>query len=269
MLDWLQIQTGQNLGWGLGNFEWDLVGIDVYAMLEKKFLFVETNAEPREIRPRHYYGNFRRKRPGGGTASLTMWRHSLDAASKSIEVPDEYQLLRDAWNALDRGWYRRVLIDAGTAVELALTRALETVIADTVAAEALSDDCPQQIDQTTIPQPADQNALLPAGGRPVAKSSGAQYRLNLESSTCFSLPNPVAMITVSGWRSLRFCFAQCTGARDSSNRTIEESSLTCEILNPVRRVMLSPTSPLILFHPFRSCEWTPSGPSAAAAAQFK
>ena len=37
LLDWLQIQTGQNLGWGLGNFEWDLVGIDVYASLRINF----------------------------------------------------------------------------------------------------------------------------------------------------------------------------------------------------------------------------------------
>jgi hypothetical protein len=57
-------------------------------------------------------------------ASRSILRKSLNAGSIGIAVPDEHLLLRDARGAVRRQHYRRSVLDAATATELALTAAL-------------------------------------------------------------------------------------------------------------------------------------------------
>jgi hypothetical protein len=54
------------------------------------------------------------------------WQRALRNAAQGLEPPTEHLLIRDASSALRRSDCRRVVIDAGTATELALTKLLES-----------------------------------------------------------------------------------------------------------------------------------------------
>lgn len=58
-------------------------------------------------------------------------QRSFDRASKGIDCPLEWLLVRDARSLLNAGEYRRAVIDAGTAAELAITRLLDDKLAGT------------------------------------------------------------------------------------------------------------------------------------------
>jgi HEPN domain-containing protein len=143
LADWLQIFTGQNLTWELGIAQWDMLhGTSLKRIVYASWVYFDEAGERRKLRPRPEKGKFAplwrgERQRGADAADVEIWQRSLDLASSGIDAPDEYRLLRDAQNALDQHHFRKVAIDAGTAVELALTRALEVRINDPAIAEAL------------------------------------------------------------------------------------------------------------------------------------
>jgi hypothetical protein len=61
--------------------------------------------------------------------TVEAWRKALDQASADHELPVEHQLLNDARAANARGKWRQAVLDAATAAEVALSRALRAHLA--------------------------------------------------------------------------------------------------------------------------------------------
>ena len=113
------------------------VGGGLYKKLDK-WTYIAATGKPHSIKP---YRNWERSwQPGNGrrmgaAVDAGLWRRCLNAASQSLKAFDEYRLLRNGRNALDRRQFRIAVSDAGIAVELALTRVLEEQIGNAALAE--------------------------------------------------------------------------------------------------------------------------------------
>lgn len=67
------------------------------------------------------------------------WRFCLDASSKQQRPPLELLVMRDANAALMRGHYRKAVVDAGSAVEIALNRRIRQKLAGDNEAEVVEE----------------------------------------------------------------------------------------------------------------------------------
>ena len=61
---------------------------------------------------------------GSCAASHGDWQRAVTLANAGVEPPEEHRFLRDSRAALRRGHLRRAIIDAGTASEIAMARAI-------------------------------------------------------------------------------------------------------------------------------------------------
>jgi hypothetical protein len=76
------------------------------------------------------YGGSRATEPG-------VWRDAFDRTNASVRPPEEHLLLRDSRGALLRGDGRKAIVDATTAVEVALARAIRGRMTTAPGAESV------------------------------------------------------------------------------------------------------------------------------------
>lgn len=111
---WVEIATGQDLDPGHRVYDAETVGAGLTFIAPPHEGDLGVRLTRRHIRP----------------VTAAEWQGILAAVRDGKEPPLEYLLIRDANAAFARGFYRRAVIDAAAALELALVRILDDRIED-------------------------------------------------------------------------------------------------------------------------------------------
>jgi hypothetical protein len=111
---WVEILTGQDLDPGHRVYDSETVGAGLTFMAPPREGDLGVRLTTRHIQP----------------VSAAAWRGILAAVRDGMEPPLERLLIRDAHAAFARAFYRRAVIDAAAALEIALVRVLDERVED-------------------------------------------------------------------------------------------------------------------------------------------
>lgn len=118
LVDWIEVCSDQDM-----NPLTRPAGSETGASLQMWWMDEDTYRQQAIVMPSAWTAELPRRTDPELTATLL--QRCLDAAANGSEPPLEWQLLRDARNLRRHGDYRRAVIDAGTAAELAMTRTID------------------------------------------------------------------------------------------------------------------------------------------------
>jgi hypothetical protein len=208
--DWIEVLTDQDLGTHNVPIERSTSRLASTYLLRDERGFTESSLHRRWGAEEEFYTGINpvisRQGRVGGRLDLQTFRRSLSAAATNQEVPVEQLLLRDARASLARGFYRRAVIEACTALEVALERSLGDYL--------------------------DSNTSPPIAGALMDAYRGANQRLTLARRLGIAvLPNDLTT-TVLTPRNIA-AHGRDTTTKEIATRAVANAAAAVKVLKPI------------------------------------